>query len=52
MGKFLKKKVKKKKTCCPKIKSKWPLNSRWLPQLNLLVKNTNHLFQKNILGLF
>jgi hypothetical protein len=29
-----------------KLNSKWPLNSRWLPKLNLLVKTTNHLFSK------
>jgi hypothetical protein len=37
---------KNKKLCCPKINSKWPLNSRWLPKLNLRVKTTNHLFSK------
>jgi hypothetical protein len=38
----------------PKIQnSKWPLNSRWLPKLNLLVKTTNHLFStKKTSGLF
>jgi hypothetical protein len=35
-----------KKNCCPKINSKWLLNSSWLPKLNLLVKTKNHLFQK------
>jgi hypothetical protein len=34
------------KCCCQKINSKWPLNSRWLPKLNLIVKTTNHLFSK------
>jgi hypothetical protein len=37
---------KNKKICCKKINSKWPLNSRWLPKLNLLVKTTNHLFSE------
>jgi hypothetical protein len=37
---------KNEKFCCPKINSKWPLNSRWLPKLNFLVKTTNHLFSK------
>jgi hypothetical protein len=35
-----------KKIWLPKNKFKWPLNSRWLPKLNLLVKTTNHLFTK------
>jgi hypothetical protein len=34
------------KNCSSKINSKWPLNSRWLPKLNLLVKTTNHIFSK------
>jgi hypothetical protein len=34
---------KNKKICCPKINSKWVLNSRWLPKQNFLVKTTNHL---------
>jgi hypothetical protein len=44
----LEEKTKKndRKFCCPKQNSKWPLNSRWLPTLNLLVKTTNHLFSK------
>jgi hypothetical protein len=32
--------------CCQKINSKWPLNSRWRPKQNLLVKTKNHLFSK------
>jgi hypothetical protein len=36
---FLKKQTQKKnkKICCQKINSKWPLNSRWLTKLNLLM---------------
>jgi hypothetical protein len=40
----------KKNNCCTKINSKWPLNSRWLPKLNLLVKTTNHLTSKTKKG--
>jgi hypothetical protein len=43
---------KNKKNCYQKINSKWPLNSRWLSKLNLLVKTTNHIFSKNNSGLF
>jgi hypothetical protein len=32
----------KKKICCPKINSKWPLNSK----LILFVKTTNRVFSK------
>jgi hypothetical protein len=32
-----------KKIVAEKLNSKWPLNSRWLSKLNLLVKTTNNL---------
>jgi hypothetical protein len=38
---------KNKKICGQKFNSKCPLNSRWLPKLNLLVKTANYLFSKN-----
>jgi hypothetical protein len=34
---------KNKKINTKKLNSKWPLYSRWLPKLNLLVKTSNHL---------
>jgi hypothetical protein len=41
---ILEEQTPKNKKNCPKINSKWPLNSRWLPKLKLLGKNTNHDF--------
>jgi hypothetical protein len=35
---------KNKKKLLSKIFSKWPLNSKWLPLQNLLVKTTNYFF--------
>jgi hypothetical protein len=37
------------KKLLPKINLKWPLNSRWLPKLNWILKTTN---QKKNLGLY
>jgi hypothetical protein len=41
-----------KKICCPKIISKLPLNSRWLPKLYLLVKTKSSFFKNRIQGCF
>jgi hypothetical protein len=41
---ILEEQIKKKN--CPKINSKWSLNSRRLPKLNLLEKTTHHLKKK------
>jgi hypothetical protein len=45
-------KSKIKKIVAKKLNSKWPLNSRWLPKLNLLVKITNYHFLKKSSGLY